>query len=147
MWVICVPCCNIDISLHSQCLYHVFVILCCSQHPSVLRAVCCTAALALSPLPFPCPQAVAQGRVWTGQRALQRKLVDVLGGLHEAVALVKQAAGIEQSEKVTLVEVTRGRTSPLALIGERGCGDGGVHQLDVCGMSLVSVVVCHRGCG
>lgn len=62
-------------------------------------------------------QAVAQGRVWTGQRALERKLVDVLGGLHEAVALVKQAAGIEQSEKVTLVEVSRGRTSPLALIG------------------------------
>jgi protease-4 len=65
-----------------------------------------------------CAQAVAQGRVWTGKRAIERKLVDVLGGLHEAVALVKQAAGIEQSEKVTLVEVTRGRTSPLALIGE-----------------------------
>lgn len=63
-------------------------------------------------------QAVAQGRVWTGKRAIERKLVDVLGGLHEAVALVKQAAGIEQAEKVTLVEVTRGRTSPLSLIGE-----------------------------
>eukprot|EP00878_Enallax_costatus_P002709 GHUV01002898.1.p1 GENE.GHUV01002898.1~~GHUV01002898.1.p1 ORF type:complete len:287 (+),score=89.13 GHUV01002898.1:3-863(+) len=62
-------------------------------------------------------QAVAQGRVWTGQRALQRKLVDVLGGLHEAVALVKQAAGIDQDEKVTVMEVTRSRTSPLALIG------------------------------
>lgn len=67
-------------------------------------------------------QAVAQGRVWTGKRALERKLVDVLGGLHEAVALVKQAAGIEQSEKVTLVEVSRGRTSPLALIGEAVLG-------------------------
>lgn len=63
-------------------------------------------------------QAVAQGRVWTGQRAIQRKLVDVLGGLHEAVALVKQAAGIEQSERVTLVEVSRGQTSPLALLGK-----------------------------
>ncbi|KAF6255484.1 peptidase family S49-domain-containing protein [Scenedesmus sp. NREL 46B-D3] len=62
-------------------------------------------------------QAVAQGRVWTGQRALQRQLVDVLGGLHEAVALVKQAAGIDQGEKVTLLEVSRTRTSPLKLLG------------------------------
>lgn len=63
-------------------------------------------------------QTVAQGRVWTGQRAIQCKLVDVLGGLHEAVALVKQAAGIEQSERVTLVEVSRGQTSPLALLSK-----------------------------
>lgn len=70
-------------------------------------------------------QAVAQGRVWTGQRALERKLVDVLGGVHEAVALVKQAAGIDQAEKVTVVEVTRGRTSPLALLGEQGGWGGG----------------------
>lgn len=70
-------------------------------------------------------QAVAQGRVWTGQRAQQRQLVDVLGGLHEAVALVKQAAGIEQGEKVTLLEVSRSQTSPLKLLGEwRGCGKG-----------------------
>eukprot|EP00775_Hariotina_reticulata_P006975 gene6975-7190_t len=62
-------------------------------------------------------QAVAQGRVWTGQAAQQRKLVDVIGGLHEAVALVKQAAGIDQSEKVTVVEVSRSATSPLALLG------------------------------
>jgi protease-4 len=68
-------------------------------------------------------QAVAQGRVWTGQRALQRHLVDVLGGLHEAVALVKQAAGIDQAEKVTLLEVSRSRTSPLKLLGK--CGEGG----------------------
>jgi ClpP class serine protease len=57
--------------------------------------------------------------VWTGQRALGKGLVDVLGGLHEAVGLVKQAAGIDASEKVTLVEVSRSRTSPLKLLGER----------------------------
>jgi protease-4 len=62
-------------------------------------------------------QAVAQGRVWTGQQAQQRKLVDVMGGLHEAIGLVKQAAGIDQSEKVTVVEVSRAATSPLALLG------------------------------
>jgi hypothetical protein len=36
---------------------------------------------------------VAQGRVWSGRVALQRGLVDALGGVHTAVELVKQAAG------------------------------------------------------
>eukprot|EP00882_Tetradesmus_deserticola_P001055 GHRQ01001141.1.p1 GENE.GHRQ01001141.1~~GHRQ01001141.1.p1 ORF type:complete len:653 (+),score=373.33 GHRQ01001141.1:173-1960(+) len=74
-------------------------------------------AAASRKMPVEDMQAVAQGRVWTGQRALQRQLVDVLGGLHEAVALVKQAAGIAQDEKVTLLEVSRSRTSPLKLLG------------------------------
>ncbi|KAF8059999.1 hypothetical protein HT031_004937 [Scenedesmus sp. PABB004] len=52
-------------------------------------------------------QAVAQGRVWTGTRALGHGLVDALGGLHEAVELVKQAAGIPADERVTVVEVRR----------------------------------------
>jgi protease-4 len=37
---------------------------------------------------------VAGGRVWTGDQALDRKLVDVLGGLDDAVQLAAQAAGI-----------------------------------------------------
>lgn len=74
-------------------------------------------AAASRKMPVEDMQAVAQGRVWTGQRAQQRQLVDVLGGLHEAVALVKQAAGIEQGEKVTLLEVSRSQTSPLKLLG------------------------------
>lgn len=86
-------------------------------------------------LPLPClvlhvclSQAVAQGRVWTGQRALQRKLVDALGGIHEAVALVKQAAGIDQNEQVTVMEVSRSRTSPLALLGRWMVRGGRVSQ-------------------
>jgi protease-4 len=43
--------------------------------------------------------------------------VDVVGGLWEAVALAKQAAGIPQEDKVTVVEVSRATTSPLALLG------------------------------
>ncbi|HEX7340619.1 MAG TPA: S49 family peptidase, partial [Rhodanobacteraceae bacterium] len=35
--------------------------------------------------------AVAQGRVWTGKQALERGLVDKLGGLHDAIAA---AAGL-----------------------------------------------------
>lgn len=57
--------------------------------------------------------------MWTGRAAQGRGLVDVLGGLHEAVELVKQAAGIAPDERVMLLEVSRARTSPLALLGER----------------------------
>lgn len=38
--------------------------------------------------------AIAQGRVWTGRQARQNGLVDALGGLDKAVALVKQKARI-----------------------------------------------------
>ena len=37
---------------------------------------------------------VAQGRVWTGRDALNLGLVDVLGGLHTAIELAKERAGI-----------------------------------------------------
>ncbi len=47
--------------------------------------------------------AVGQGRVWTGQQALERGLVDELGGLRRAVDLAKTQAGIEADREVTLV--------------------------------------------
>ncbi len=39
--------------------------------------------------------AVARGRVWTGAQALERGLVDRLGGLNEAVAVAAGLAGVE----------------------------------------------------
>lgn len=65
-------------------------------------------------------EAVAQGRVWSGTRAVAKGLVDAVGGLHEAVALAKQAAGIAQDERVSVVEVSRASTSPLALLAGGG---------------------------
>lgn len=38
--------------------------------------------------------AVAQGRVWTGEQALERKLVDQIGGLDEAVAKAAELASL-----------------------------------------------------
>jgi protease-4 len=38
---------------------------------------------------------VAQGRVWTGERALQYGLIDTLGGLPEALAVAKEKANID----------------------------------------------------
>ena len=36
----------------------------------------------------------AQGRVWSGRRALQNGLVDGLGGIDRAISIAKQEAGI-----------------------------------------------------
>ena len=46
--------------------------------------------------------AAAEGRVWTGRQALERGLVDELGGIEEAFAAAKRAAGIPADEPVTV---------------------------------------------
>lgn len=40
--------------------------------------------------------AVAQGRVWTGSQALERKLVDALGGTNDAIDAAAELAGLEE---------------------------------------------------
>jgi protease-4 len=47
--------------------------------------------------------AVAQRRVWTGRQALNRGLVDALGGLDVAVVLAKERANITGDEDVEIV--------------------------------------------
>jgi protease-4 len=44
--------------------------------------------------------AVGQGRVWTGQQALERKLVDKLGGLREALDEARKAAGLQSDAPI-----------------------------------------------
>ena len=46
---------------------------------------------------------VAQGRVWLGSRAKEHDLVDELGGLDTAIALVKKKANIPAGENVALM--------------------------------------------
>ncbi|OLC72998.1 MAG: hypothetical protein AUH83_12700 [Deltaproteobacteria bacterium 13_1_40CM_4_68_19] len=45
---------------------------------------------------------VAQGRVWTGAQALERRLVDRLGGLEDALAEAKRRAGFTADDRVEL---------------------------------------------
>jgi protease-4 len=47
--------------------------------------------------------AIAQGRVWTGQQAKERGLVDALGGLDRAIELAKERAKIPANSDVELV--------------------------------------------
>jgi protease-4 len=56
--------------------------------------------------------AVGQGRVWTGEQAVELGLVDELGGLHEAVAAGRRAAGLAEDADVALVLFPR--PAPLA---------------------------------
>ena len=46
---------------------------------------------------------IARGRVWTGKQALGLKLVDGIGGLHEAWLAAREVAGISDSETTPLV--------------------------------------------
>jgi len=40
-------------------------------------------------------KAIAEGRVWTGEEAIKNGLVDVLGGIDEAIAIAAEKAGLE----------------------------------------------------
>jgi protease-4 len=46
---------------------------------------------------------IAQGRVWSGERARQLGLVDELGGLDAAISAAKTLAKIPAGERVSLV--------------------------------------------
>ncbi len=54
--------------------------------------------------------AVAQGRVWTGAQAKERKLVDELGGLDVALAKARTLAGIGADEDVGILRLPKRKT-------------------------------------
>ena len=56
---------------------------------------------------------IAKGRVWTGARAKELGLVDELGGLHEAVEVARQLAGIDPEDRIEVRPFPQPRTMPL----------------------------------
>jgi protease-4 len=64
--------------------------------------------------------AVARGRIWAGEDAKARGLVDALGGFPQAVAEARRRAGVPEGEELVLV--TYGAPAGLlgALAGENG---------------------------
>lgn len=46
--------------------------------------------------------------------------MDVLGGINRAILLAKEAAGIPLTERIKVLELSRGRPSPLALLSGPG---------------------------
>ena len=66
---------------------------------------------------------LAQGRVWTGQQAKQNGLVDVLGGLPQAIAQAKQLANIPADSDVELSIYPQPKTL-YELLAEQLAGGG-----------------------
>ena len=66
-------------------------------------------------------EAVAQGRIWTGEQAKARGLVDALGGYRTALLLARQAAKIPPAAPVELVVYPR-PPGPIAFLFERLTG-------------------------
>lgn len=71
---------------------------------------------------------VAQGRVWTGNDAASRGLVDAIGGLSRAVAIAKKKADIPEDRQVTLVELSRPWSTLPELLSGIGSSIVGVDQ-------------------
>jgi len=67
--------------------------------------------------------AYAQGRVWMGEDAAERKLVDGIGGLEAAIAEARRLGGVPANEKISLLEFKHPRGAFL----ERVLG-GWVHS-------------------
>jgi protease IV len=67
--------------------------------------------------------AIAQGRVWTGQQAKQIGLVDELGGLERALALAKEHAKIGKDTEVELVIFPPKRSLYESLADPLGASD------------------------
>lgn len=59
-------------------------------------------------------QPIAQGKVWTGRQALERKLVDELGGLDAGVSKARALAGLPAGAPVREVRGPRRMIPPLA---------------------------------
>jgi len=62
--------------------------------------------------------AVAQGRVWTGSQALERGLVDTIGGFDVALKSAAKRAKLEGEPRITYIEPERSRLDRvLSLVG------------------------------
>ena len=66
-------------------------------------------------------EAVAQGRVWTGEEAKAHGLVDALGGYGTALRLARKAAKIAPDAPIQLTEFPREK-GPIALLYDRLTG-------------------------
>jgi protease-4 len=80
-------------------------------------------------------QALAKGRIWTGQDAKERKLVDEVGGFPKALALAKEAAKLPADAKVR-VQVYPRKKQPAEVIAELLGGGAGENSEDEANASV-----------
>ena len=78
-------------------------------------------------------QAVAKGRVWTGEDALERGLVDALGGYAKALELVREAAKLSKDAPVRLQVFPRPKATGQVLSELLGKNDADNSDDDAAG--------------
>ncbi len=69
-------------------------------------------------LPLEKVREIAKGRVWTGADALEIGLVDRLGGVHEAMALVREELGLDADAPLRIRRLPAKKTPLQMLLGE-----------------------------
>jgi protease-4 len=83
-------------------------------------------------------EAIAKGRVWTGEEAKEKGLVDALGGYGTALALAREAAGLPPDAPIELVPFPPQRGA-LDLLWERLTGEeGGRRQSDARAVAVMA---------
>jgi protease-4 len=82
-------------------------------------------------LPLERVQAIARGRVWTGEQALKLGLVDRIGGFELAVAEAQRLAGIPASEHVPLKSISPKRSPLDILTHAMGMGSTSLKTLSI----------------
>ena len=60
-------------------------------------------------MPFARVDSVARGRVWMGEDARARGLVDEIGGLEQAISEARRRVGVPIAEKIRVLEYRRPR--------------------------------------
>jgi protease-4 len=79
--------------------------------------------------------AVGQGRVWTGEQAKEKGLVDEVGGLRQALAYARQLSGLP--EQAPIVELPRLESSLIGrLIGISSAAPTQAPSADLSSLSL-----------
>jgi len=66
----------------------------------------------------------AKGRAWTGSQAREQKLVDRIGGLRDAIAAAKRAAGISPGEEVQIIRRPEPQSLLQKILGGNASGNG-----------------------
>ena len=73
---------------------------------------------------------IAQGRVWTGEQALEHKLIDQTGGFAEALAEARRLAKISRDQEITLLELPEQPSVLQTLLGGRYASAAGPRLAD-----------------
>ncbi len=68
-------------------------------------------------------RAVAKGRIWTGKDAMDRGLIDVLGGFKTALDIAKRSMGVDPEQKVYVKVFPEHKEGIEALLDMFGMGD------------------------